>query len=82
MPQSGCRNEGDGTVVVKPRTGSRHAGLRLTPAAIPDRAIGVYFALFPVVVAAFLSLQAVRAHSAERLDRPATHPAAMEDIAL
>ena len=64
---------------VKPKTGSKHTGLRLSPAAIPDRAIGVYFALFPVVVAAFLSLQAVRAHSAER---PTPQPAAMEDIAL
>ena len=59
---------------VKPKTGSKHTGLRLSPAAIPDRAIGVYFALFPVVVAAFLSLQAVRAHSAE-LPAPA-HPVA------
>ena len=69
-------------MVVKPKTGSKHTGVRLSLAAIPDRAIGVYFALFPLAVAAFLSLQAVRAHSAERLDRPATHPAAMEDIAL
>ena len=52
-------------MVVKPKTGSKHTGVRLSLAAIPDRAIGVYFALFPVVVAAFLSLQAVRAHSAE-----------------
>lgn len=61
-------------MVVKPKTGSKHTGVRLSLSAIPDRAIGVYFALFPVAVAAFLSLQAVRAHSAEL---PATtHPAA------
>lgn len=61
-------------MVAKRKTGSKHTGIRLSPAAIPDRAIGVYFALFPVVVAAFLSLQAVRAHSAELA--PTAHPAA------
>lgn len=29
---------------------------------VPDGAIRAYFALFPVVVALFLSVQAVRAH--------------------
>ena len=37
-------------------------GTRFRMSRVPDGAIRAYFALFPVVVALFLSVQAVRAH--------------------
>lgn len=36
---------------------------RVPPAIVPDKVIGAFFAIFPIVVAAFLSVQAVRAAS-------------------
>ena len=52
--------------------GAREATKRLYAIAVPattaamlDKAIGAYFTLFPLLVAAFLSVQAVRAHDAD-----------------
>lgn len=57
---------------------ARHSS-RVPPTIVPDRAIGVFFAAFPIAVAAFLSIQAVRAAGME--DHAASSRPSVTDIA-
>lgn len=56
------------------QTAKRHKRRPLN-LAIPDAAIGLYFGLFPLLVATFLSVQVVRAQSVdEHLLIPVNYP--------